>query len=156
MREDLIGFGIPEDFEWIKSRSEFSFKKLVKVKATEFALGELNHAKGSKMEKTFHGKLVMQSYLKLPNMTPDDGKMVFAFRTRMANFSENFRGQSDPKQCPLCQTHLDNQQMAFNCPQIKPKLNPEGKYDGIYKTELWTKRASLTSTRCWEPLPTPS
>ena len=29
VREDLIGFGIPEDFEWIKSRSEFSFKKLV-------------------------------------------------------------------------------------------------------------------------------
>ena len=106
------------------------------MKATEFALSELNQAKGSKMEKTFHGKLVMQSYLKLPNMTPDDGKMVFAFRTRMANFSENFRGQSDPKQCPLCQTHLDNQQMAFNCPQIKPKLNSEGKYDGIFKTDV--------------------
>ena len=136
VRNDLRDFCIPVDLDYIKSKSEYTFKKSVKVKGHEYALRELNTMKGSKMENTFHGKLDMQSYLKLKNLTPDDGKLVFAYRTRMSDFSENFRGLSDPKQCPLCHTHLDNQQMAFSCPVIKPKLNVKGKYEGIFKTDV--------------------
>ena len=133
---DLADFGLPEDLDFIKSKSDFSFKKLVKIKALEYTIGELNAMKGSKMENTFHSKLEMQSYLKLQNFTPDDAKMIFAYRSRMANFSENFRGPGGPKLCPLCSTHLDNQQMAFRCPEILPQLNKKGKYEGLFRTEI--------------------
>ena len=136
IKSDLDDFGIPLDLEFIKSKSVFSFKRLVKVKAHEYELGERNSMKGSKMEKTFHPKLEMQNYLKLKDLTVEDGKRIFAYRTRMANYGENFRGLSDPKQCPLCSTHLDNQQMAFICPQIKPNLYEAGQYEGIFKTDI--------------------
>ena len=113
IKSDLDDFGIPVDLEFIKSKSVYSFKMLMKVKAHAFELSEINSMKGSKMEKTFHSKLEMQNYLKLKDLTVEDGKRIFAHRTRMANYGENFRGLSDPKQCPLCSTHLDNQQMAF-------------------------------------------
>ena len=54
----------------------------------------------------------------------------------MANFSENFRGPNGPKLCPLCSTHLDNQQMAFICPNIKPHLNASGNYENIFESEI--------------------
>ena len=57
------------------------------------------------------------------------------YRTRMANFSENFRGPGGPKLCPLCSTHLDNQQMAFTCPVVKPNLST-GKYEALFRDEI--------------------
>ena len=135
IRLDLEDFGIPGELDFIKSKSEDSFKRLVKVKAQEYALSELNSMKKSKMENTSHTKLELQSYLK-SNIYPDDAKLIFAFRTRMANFSENFRGMSGPKLCPLCETHLDNQQMAFKCPEILQKINQIGKYDNIFRSEI--------------------
>ena len=57
------------------------------------------------------------------------------FRTRMANFSENFRRPSCPKLCPLCSTHLDNKKMAFICPVVKPNLSV-GKYEALFRDEI--------------------
>ena len=54
----------------------------------------------------------------------------------MAKFSENFRGPAGPKLCPLCLTHLDNQQMSFSCPKIKPNLNKKGKYETLFRSEI--------------------
>ena len=133
---DMEDFGIPFDLDYIKSKSENTFKKLVKVKAQEYELNKCNSMKGSKMERTFHARLEMQSYLKLKDITPEDAKLIFAYRTRMAKFSENFRGPHGPKLCPLCLSHLDNQQMAFNCPVIKPKLDEKGKYDYIFRSQI--------------------
>ena len=136
VRLDLDDFCLPLDLDYIKSKSEYSFKKLIKVKAQEYELSKFNSMKGSKMESTFHGKLDMQNYLKLKNISPEDAKLVFAYRTRMANYSENFRGPSGPKLCPLCSTHLDNQQMAFTCPLIKQKLSEIGKYEYIFRSQI--------------------
>ena len=63
IRIDLADFCLPEDLDYIKSKSEYSFKRMIKVKALEYALGELNSMKGSKMTNTFHSKLEMRSYL---------------------------------------------------------------------------------------------
>ena len=54
----------------------------------------------------------------------------------MAKFSENFRGPAGPKLCPLCLTHLDNQQMSFSCPKIKANLNTKGKYEALFISEI--------------------
>jgi hypothetical protein len=43
---DLEDFGFPEDIDFIKSKSIYSFKKMVKVKGHEYALCKLNHMKG--------------------------------------------------------------------------------------------------------------
>ena len=135
IRIDLADFCLPEDLDYIKSKSEYSFKRMIKVKALEYAIGELNSMKGSKMANTFHSKLEMRSYLKLDKINPDDARMIFSYRTRMANFSENFRGPGGPKLCPLCSTHLDNQQMAFTCPVVKPNLST-GKYEALFRDEI--------------------
>ena len=66
--------------------------------------------------------------LKLKDITPEDAKLIFAYRTCLAKFSEHLCGPHGPKLCPLCLSHLDNQQMAFNCPVIKPRLDEKGKY----------------------------
>lgn len=129
-------FGIPFDLDYIKSKSDYSFKNLVKVKAREYELHKCNSMKGSKLENTFHAKLEMQSYLVRKDISVEDAKLVFAYRTRMASFSENFRGPHGPKMCSLCFTHLDNQQMAFTCPVIKPKLEEKGKYEYIFRSKI--------------------
>ena len=133
---DLEDYGIPIDLDYFKSKSVFSFKKMVKVKAHEYALCKLNAMKKSKMDNTFHGKMEMQEYLKSKNIHTEDKKLLFAYRTRMANYSENFRGPSGPKLCPLCSTHLDNQPMAFICPKIKTQLDAKGKYENIFKSRI--------------------
>ena len=46
-------FCLPIGFDWMKSKSEDSFKKLVKVKAYEYALYIFNSMKGSKMRNKF-------------------------------------------------------------------------------------------------------
>ena len=136
IRRDLDDFRIPLDLDYIRSKSEFSFKNLVKVMSKEYELYQMNRMKGSKMEKTYHSELKMQSYLHAKDISVEDSKRIFAYRTRMADYGENFRGQSDPKQCPLCLTHLDNQQMAYICPKIKPSLCEAGKYDGLFKMDI--------------------
>ena len=115
IRADLEDFCIPVDLDFIKSKSKESFKKIVRVKAEEYALNQLNCIKAShsKMENIFYTKLEMQSYLKSKNINPDEAKMIFAYRTRMANYTENFRGPNGPKLCQMCHTHLYNQQGAF-------------------------------------------
>ena len=110
----------------------------MKVKAEEFALYELNlmKAKHTKLDNIIYSKLEIQKYLQCKNITPDDARMVFSFRTRMAGFGENFRDSSGHKQCPLCHSHLDNQQMAFKCPETVNMTSKKGKYGYIFQTEI--------------------
>ena len=64
---DLAEFEIWEDLNWIKGKSEFSFKKLVKTRAHELAL-EMNPRKG-KMRNLFYTELKIQEYLKDDRIT---------------------------------------------------------------------------------------
>ena len=93
---DLKEFEFSDDLEWVKSLSEFKFKKLVKAKAKEVALENLNKIKSkhSKMDNVFYVDLEMQEYLKKRNIRRSMAKAVFKFKTRMAQFSENFNKQT--------------------------------------------------------------
>ena len=56
VKQNLEEFNIPCNFESIKSKSRESFKRLVKIRAKEYALLELTR----KQEKTFkNGQLVL-------------------------------------------------------------------------------------------------
>jgi hypothetical protein len=54
----------------------------------------------------------------------------------MAEFSENYRGSRSQVMCPLCETHLDNQELSYQCSEITSKLKIMGKIEGIFKDEI--------------------
>ena len=87
------------------------------------------------MDNIYYPRLEIQRYLKNEKIIPENAKLIFAHRTRMANFTENLLGPYDPKQCPLCFTHLDNQQGAFKCPKILPSLG-KGKYEELFLSDI--------------------
>ena len=76
--------------------------------------------------------LEMQGYLKESEVTPRQAKTMFKFRTRMANFSENFKGGNDTKPCPLCETGLDTQAHSFQCRVIKQNIKVNGNLMDIF------------------------
>ena len=106
---DLAEFEIPEDLDFIKKKSKLSFKQLVRSQVREISLEKLLNAKQkhSKMINLFYVELEIQEYLKEKSINTSQAKAVFKFRTRMANFSENFKGQAGTQPCPLCRLHLD-------------------------------------------------
>ena len=54
----------------------------------------------------------------------------------MAEFGENYRGGRSQVMCPLCETHLDNQELSYQCLEIRSKLKIMGKIEDIFKEEI--------------------
>ena len=90
----------------------------------------------SKMDDLFYSGLKMQPYLKENLFSLIQARKVFSFRTRMAKFGENFGGQNGHIPCPMCFLHLDNQPMAFQCPEIKKTIKVCGKYEDIFDNDI--------------------
>ena len=142
VKQDLSDFKINLSFEEIKAKSKIVFKKFVKTKALEYEFSRLMRFKQShsKMDDLTYSKLEMQEYFKLENMSSNGAKTLFRYRTRMAQYGENFRGPNGPVICPLCAGHLDNQVMGFeNCKTLKDNIDIEGRYQDIFKTYIPTK-----------------
>ena len=135
---DLAEFQIPCSFEYIQNKSKDSFKRLVKIKAKELALNKLLGKQGrhSKMEKLRYKDLKQQNYFLNEKLTPNEMRTVFRYRTRMELFGENFRGGKEQVICPLCRTHLDNQDLSFQCPTIRNELNISGEISDVYKEDI--------------------
>ena len=114
-----------------------SIQKVGESQGTRICPGKLNKVKAghSKMDGIFYTRLEMQKYLKTKNISPENAKLIFAYRTRMAGFTENVRSPYGPKLCPICLTHLNNQQGAFQCPIILPSLG-KGKYNELFASEI--------------------
>ena len=138
VKSDLSDLDLPCSFEYMKSKSKKAFKKTVKRKATEYALKVLLKKKSShsKMEKLNYKELKLQEYLKDGNLSQAEMKTTFRYRTRMENFGENYRGGRSQVVCPLCGTHLDNQQLSMQCPVIKKNVTVKGDMADIYKEDI--------------------
>ena len=54
----------------------------------------------------------------------------------MERFGENFRGGAEKVTCPLCNLHLDNQEMSMQCPEVKKVMKIEGNMEDIYKETI--------------------
>ena len=63
-------------------------------------------------------------------------KLVFRYRTRMSNFSENFKNSEGEKRCPLCKSHADSQSEAFNCPVVRKHIESNIKYEEIFDRNI--------------------
>ena len=108
------------------------------MKAKVYALKILLEKKSqhSKMDNVSYRDLKMQNYLLDENLTSEEMKTVFKYRTRMEDYGENFRGGKTQVICPLCSLHLDNQELSFQCQVIKDKLNVTGDVQNIYKENI--------------------
>ena len=120
LKKDLQDFGINEDFQTIKKTPKNKFKKFVKIKAREYELRYMNTKKESlsKIRNIKHNIINLSNYLKLENMNASEAKAIFQFRSRMAKFSGNYKGNSPIKICPLCSSHPDTQEWSFQCLEI--------------------------------------
>ena len=136
-RLDLADFGITENLEQIRNQSKNKFKRIVKLKAKEFAFYNFLERKEShtKMANLFYTELKLQEYLKLDDISFTQAQALFSYITRMANFSENFRGLSGPQLCPLCKQHFDSQNLCWQCPLVKENVNLEGEYKNIFQNK---------------------
>ena len=131
---DLSEFYIEEDLQWIKSKSKQAFSKLVKEQAQELTL-EKNKRVG-KMKNLFYSELSLQEYLVDHKITTSQARAIFKFKTRMANFSENFKAGGLTKPCPLCLEAPDTQQHSLVCKIILENISVNTRYEHIFHSKV--------------------
>ena len=138
IKQDMEDFNIPTSFEPIQAKSKEAFKRSIKIKAKRYALNKLlgKAATHSKMKNLHYNELKIQNYFLDEKVKTEEMKMIFRYRTRMERFGENFRGGKEQVICPLCQNHLDNQDLAFQCSAIKKDLKVTGNMEEIYKEKI--------------------
>ena len=122
VRQDLADFGMSADPELLKKYSKYSFKKVVKDKATEFTFNNLMKIKEkhSKLSALSYYELRAQTYFSLPGTNISEIRTTFLFRVRMPNFFDNFRaGSQNNRLCQICQLHNDDQNMITECKVMK-------------------------------------
>ena len=54
----------------------------------------------------------------------------------MEQFEENFRGGKNTVPCPLCNLHSDQQDMSFQCIEIRKHITVKGNISDIYKNRI--------------------
>ena len=125
VRRDLEEFEIPEDLNYLRSKSAISFKAIVKKKATELAFTKFMTKKMtlSKLTDNTYTSLEMQSYLKSDKFSVSEARMVFSFRTRMAPFRNNYKNLKETV-CHLCSMHTDDQKALLQCSIILKHFGP--------------------------------
>ena len=138
VQKDLEDFSIDLSLKEIKEKSEYSFKRLVKIKMKEYTLDYLLNIKEkhSKMENLHYTELKLQNYLTDDDISVKEAKNLFKFRTRMARFKENFKNSYVGIACPLCLVLPDTQAHCVQCPVIKTKVNIKGVYSNIFSEDI--------------------
>ena len=151
VKQDLKDLKIDLSLDEIKRKTNWSFKKLVKVKTKEFALDYLLKLKErhSKMNSLEYQELKIQNYLKDENISVKEAQNIFKYRTRVANFKENFKNNYNGLECPLCLVHPDTQAYCVQCPIIKENIEICGEYKDIFTEEI-SKEISQTLQKITE------
>ena len=81
------------DFVHLKSKSQDSFKKMVKEQAKKNALRILKEkqAKHTKIQNVEYSELKIQEYFLLPGIKVDEARNIFMFRIRMATVGKSWK-----------------------------------------------------------------
>ena len=145
VKQDLIDFNIKIDLDYIRKMSKQTFKKMVKVRARKYEIIDLLKEDLSKMENLHFDNIELANYLKLNKLTVTEAKTVFQFRSRMANFTDNYRGTNPRNICPLCLSHPDTQEAAFHCSVIRKNIIINGTYSDIMDGNI-SKEVAKTIT----------
>ena len=143
---DLKDLEIEEDFSYFKSVSKIKFKKIVKLKTKEFALDNLNEEKfkHSKMENLVYTNLEVQNYLISEELTLSQKRNIFLFRTRMADYADNYGGSSSQViPCKVCSMHSDCQAHSMTCLETLKSITQKGNYSEIFTNKISKETAVM-------------
>ena len=77
-----------------------------------------------------------QRYLEDGSLSIESKRNIFAFRTHMTNFKENFKNANTDEVCSLCKSHIDSQKEAMKCPSLWAEDEPKGTYEDIFGEEI--------------------
>ena len=88
------------------------------------------------MKNIWYSELKMQDYLKCDKITVEQAQAVYSYRTRMAMYSDNYKGTVGVTVCPLCGVHLDVQNLSFQCQKIKANVKISSKYEEIFNENI--------------------
>ena len=103
-------------------------------------------SKLSKIRNLKFKKLELSKYLKLEHIYDDEARAVFQFRSRMAKFHGNYRGNMPLKHCPLCLSHPDTQEWSFKCNALMKNIEINGKYEDIITGNINKKLAKTVKS----------
>ena len=78
----------------------------------------------------------LAKYLQLQDINDKEAKAIFQFRSRMANFHENYKNNAPLNHCPLCSSHPDTQKWAFKCSVLKKSVQINGTYENIIEGKI--------------------
>ena len=99
----------------------------------------------SKMSKLVYSELKMQTYVKSKELSLTLKRTLFAYRLRMLEFGENFRGQRPSVPCPFqCTDELDNQLHLYTC-KVTSKILSESdvKHEDFLTEEVDTEKVKI-------------
>ena len=88
------------------------------------------------MKDLKYESIKIQKYFTRSDISIEQNKIIFKFKTSMSYFGENYRAGRDKVICPLCESHVDNQKLSFICPEIKNKVVICGKISDIYREDI--------------------
>ena len=89
------------------------------------------------MENLIYIELKLQNYLKDDQITAQEAKNLFRFRTRGAKFRSNMKNNYEMSvACPLCHLQLDTQQHSVQCPVVLDKVKVKGTYTDIFLEDI--------------------
>ena len=138
VRQDLKDLNISENFDIFKKYKKNAFKKIVNQKLKEYTFKYLIKMKEghSKMKNIKYESLKMQKYFSDSQLNINNKRDIFAFRTRMAEFGENYRGQRSYVICPYLCYQKDSQAHSFQCTGVTDKIEVNGQYSDIFKNDI--------------------
>ena len=138
VKENLEELNINLTLDEIKVKSKYSFNRLVKIRTKEYTLNYLLDLKDehSKMDKLQYSELKLQKYLKNVDLTVQEAKNLYRFRTHCAKFRENMKTSYAASPCPFCLVQPDNQTHSVQCPEVTQKVKIEGNYSDIFKEDI--------------------
>ena len=141
--KDLTDLEITNNLNDIKIMKKNSFKLKVKEKIKVLALNYLCNIKKehSKMDNIKYDKIVLQPYLNSSKVNPDLAKHIFKWRTRMADFKNNFKNGNPENACPFGCNQDDSQEMFLKCPVIISNVS-ELKTSKVVYSDIFSRNVS--------------
>ena len=140
-QKNLAELEIEMGFEEIERTKLSRFRNLVRTRTAIEALNNLNKIKEkhSKVLHIVHKNIEIEKYLTGNNLSAQEGKFLFALRTRMLELRANYKEKYLDINCPLCEESEDTQAHMLHCSDLITageivKFLPE--YQNIFGTDF--------------------
>ena len=98
------------------------------------------------MNNLVYTELKIQAYLLSEELTLDQKRNIFLCRTRMSDFTENYRAGADiVTPCIVCKLHSDSLSHAVNCHETLKHIKTRGSLLEIYTDNITIETARMLS-----------